>query len=50
MKLAQHRAEEWVAVDIKWDAIEEFKAIIPGKPIRLQAPERRPKWTNMAQQ
>jgi hypothetical protein len=22
--LAQHRAEEWVAVDIKWDAIEEF--------------------------
>jgi hypothetical protein len=32
MKLAQHRAEEWVAVDIKWDAIEEFKAMTLGKP------------------
>jgi len=30
--LAQHRAEEWVTVDIKWDAVEHFKAITRGKP------------------
>ena len=30
--LAQHHAEEWIAVDIKWDAVEKFKAINRGKP------------------
>jgi hypothetical protein len=30
--LAQHRAEEWVTVDIKWDAVEHIKAITRGKP------------------
>jgi transposase len=30
--LAQHRAEEWVTVDIKWDAVEHFKAVTRGKP------------------
>jgi transposase len=30
--LAQTRAEEWVTVDIKWDAVEEFKAVTRGKP------------------
>jgi transposase len=30
--LAQTGAEEWVTVDIKWDHIEEFKAVTRGKP------------------
>jgi transposase len=30
--LAQHRAEEWVTVDIKWDSVEHFKAVTRGKP------------------
>lgn len=30
--VAQHHAKEWVTVDIKWDAVEEFKAITRGKP------------------
>ena len=30
--VAQHRAEEWIAVEIKWDAVETFKAITRGKP------------------
>lgn len=30
--LAQHHAEEWIAVDIKWDAVEKFKAVNRGKP------------------
>jgi transposase len=30
--IAQHGAEEWVRVEIKWDAIEKFKAITRGKP------------------
>jgi transposase len=30
--IAQHRAEEWIAVEVKWDAIETFKAVTRGKP------------------
>lgn len=30
--LVQHRAEEWIAVEVKWDAIETFKAVTRGKP------------------
>jgi transposase len=30
--LAETRAGEWVTVDIKWDAVEEFKAVTRGKP------------------
>jgi transposase len=30
--MAQHRAEEWIAVEVKWDAIETFKAVTRGKP------------------
>lgn len=30
--MAQHRAEEWIAVEIKWDAVETFKAVTRGKP------------------
>jgi transposase len=30
--LGQYRAEDWVSVDIKWDPVEEFKAITRGKP------------------
>src|SRR5215468_2326258 len=30
--IAQHGAEEWVTVEIKWDAVEKFKAITRGKP------------------
>jgi transposase len=30
--LVQHRAEEWVTVDIKWDKVEYFKAVTRGKP------------------
>ena len=30
--LAQHHAEEWIAVEVKWDAVERFKAITRGKP------------------
>jgi len=30
--LAQHHAEEWIAVEVKWDAVEKFKAITRGKP------------------
>jgi transposase len=30
--LAQHRAQEWITVDIKWDKVEYFKAVTRGKP------------------
>jgi transposase len=30
--IAQHGAEEWVTVEIKWDAVEKFKAMTRGKP------------------
>jgi len=30
--LAQHRAADWVTVDIKWDKVEYFKAVTRGKP------------------
>jgi transposase len=30
--ITQHRAEEWITVEIKWDAVEKFKAITRGKP------------------
>ena len=30
--IAQHRAEEWISVEIKWDSIEIFKAVTRGKP------------------
>jgi transposase len=30
--IAQYHAKEWVTVDIKWDAVEEFKATTRGKP------------------
>lgn len=30
--IAQHGAEEWLTVEIKWDAVEKFKAITRGKP------------------
>jgi transposase len=30
--LAQHHAEEWITVEVKWDAVEKFKAITRGKP------------------
>jgi transposase len=30
--IAQHGAEDWVKVEIKWDAVEKFKAITRGKP------------------
>src|SRR5215475_13674786 len=30
--IAQHHAEEWITVEIKWDAVEKFKAITRGKP------------------
>lgn len=30
--LAQHHAEEWIAVEVKWDVIETFKAVTRGKP------------------
>jgi transposase len=30
--IAQYGAEEWVTVEIKWDAVEKFKAITRGKP------------------
>lgn len=30
--ITQHGAEEWITVDIKWDAIEHFKAVTRGKP------------------
>jgi transposase len=30
--LTQHHAEEWITVEVKWDAIEKFKAITRGKP------------------
>jgi hypothetical protein len=26
------RPEEWITVDIKWDAVEHFKAVARGKP------------------
>jgi transposase len=29
--MAQHRAEEWIAVEIKWDSVETFKAVTRGK-------------------
>jgi transposase len=30
--IAQHGAEDWVTVEIKWDAVEKFKAVTRGKP------------------
>ena len=30
--IAQHGAEHWITVEIKWDAVEKFKAITRGKP------------------
>src|SRR5215472_2270745 len=30
--LTQHHAEEWITIEIKWDAVEKFKAITRGKP------------------
>ena len=30
--IAQHGAEDWITVEIKWDAVEKFKAITRGKP------------------
>jgi transposase len=30
--IAQHGAEDWVTVEVKWDAVEKFKAITRGKP------------------
>jgi transposase len=30
--IAQYGAEDWVTVEIKWDAIEKFKAVTRGKP------------------
>jgi transposase len=30
--LAQHRSEEWLAVEVKWDASATFKAVTRGKP------------------
>jgi transposase len=30
--IAQHHSEEWIAVEVKWDAVERFKAITRGKP------------------
>jgi len=30
--IAQHRTEEWIRVEVKWDAVEKFKAITRGKP------------------
>jgi transposase len=30
--IAQHGAAEWITVEIKWDAVEKFKAITRGKP------------------
>ena len=30
--MAKHRTEEWIAVEIKWDAVETFKAVTRGKP------------------
>src|SRR6201981_461752 len=28
--IAQHHAEEWIRVEVKWDAVEKFKAITRG--------------------
>jgi hypothetical protein len=30
--IAQHHAEERITVEVKWDAVEKFKAITRGKP------------------
>lgn len=30
--IAQHGAQDWVTVEIKWDAVEKFKAVTRGKP------------------
>src|SRR5215468_5686917 len=30
--LTQHQAKEWIAVDVKWDPVEKFKAVTRGKP------------------
>ena len=30
--LTQHHAKEWIDVDVKWDAVETFKAVTRGKP------------------
>ena len=30
--LTQYHAEEWITVEVKWDAVEKFKAVTRGKP------------------
>jgi hypothetical protein len=30
--IAQHGAEEWITVEVKWDTVEKFKAITRSKP------------------
>ena len=30
--ITHHHAEEWITVEVKWDAVEKFKAITRGKP------------------
>jgi transposase len=30
--VAQHHAEDWVTVEVKWDPVEKFKAVTRGKP------------------
>ena len=30
--LTQHHAEQWITVEVKWNAVEKFKAITRGKP------------------
>ena len=30
--IAQHHAEEWITVEVKWDTVEKFKATTRGKP------------------
>jgi len=30
--VAKHHTEEWITVEIKWDAVEKFKAVTRGKP------------------
>ena len=30
--IAQHHAEQWIRGEVKWDAVEKFKAVTRGKP------------------
>jgi transposase len=30
--ITHHHAEEWITVEVKWDAVEKFKAFTRGKP------------------